>query len=339
MDPKDYYKDKIILVTGGVGSIGSHLIRELLLLEPKSIRIFDNNETGLFDLESDLNSPKIRSFIGDIRDKDRLMMAFDRVDIVFHAAALKHVPLCEFNPFDAIKTNVLGTQNIIEAAIANNVKKVINVSTDKAVSPSNVMGATKLLAERLVVSAKYYRGFKSTIFANVRFGNVLNSRGSVIPIFKKQINQGGPVTITDPEMTRFFMDIPAAADLIIKSCILANGGETFILKMPVIKISDLATCMIEEYAPASGYVPSNIAIKEIGKRSGEKLFEELMTDIESSNAYENDEMFVILPYKYFDEDKLVKVPEGFKKVKLQNYSSENEKCLSKGKIRKMIKDL
>ena len=181
MDLKSYYHGKTVLITGGVGSIGSYLVREILKFDPKSVRVLDNNESGLFDLEQELDPRKLRSFVGDIRDKDRLTMAMEDVDIVFHAAALKHVPLCEFNPFDAVKTNVVGTQNVLDAAFAQGVQKVITISTDKAVNPSNVMGATKLLAERLTISANSYRGHKKTVFSCVRFGNVLHSRGSVVP--------------------------------------------------------------------------------------------------------------------------------------------------------------
>jgi len=339
MSTDEFYQDKIILVTGGVGSIGRHLIKKLLTYNPKSIRVFDNNETGLFDLEHELQSPKIRTLIGDVRDKERLVMAFDRVDIVFHASALKHVPLCEFNPFDAVKTNVLGTQNVIEAAIACNVKKVINISTDKAVNPTNVMGATKLLAERLVISAAYYRGYRSTVLANVRFGNVLNSRGSVIPLFKKQISHGGPVTVTDKEMTRFFMDIPAAADLIIKAGIYSQGRELFILKMPAMRIMDLAACMIEELAPKYGYSVEDIPVKITGIRNGEKLFEELMTEDESRHAYENEEMYVILPHHYFEEDAQITVPPGFVKIAPRNYSSNNASFATKTEIKRVIRQM
>ena len=178
------------------------------------VRVLDNNETALFDLEQDLNSPKIRTLVGDIRDYKRLERAFKDIDVIFHAAAYKHVPLCEYNPMDAVKTNVIGTQNIIDAAINCGVEKVILISTDKAVTPVNVMGATKLLAERLMISSNVYSGRDGTKFSCVRFGNVLNSRGSVIPIFKKQIKNGGPLTITDERMTRFVMHIHEAAKLI-----------------------------------------------------------------------------------------------------------------------------
>lgn len=340
MDNKSFYKDKRILVTGGVGSIGRELVKKLLNYDPFIIRVFDNNETGLFDLENELNSNKIRPLVGDIRDKERLLMAFDGVDIVFHASALKHVPLCESNPFDAVKTNVIGTQNVLDAALSREVEKVINISTDKAVSPTNVMGATKLLAERLTISANYYRGEKRTVFSSVRFGNVLNSRGSVIPLFKSQIQKGGPVTVTDNGMTRFFMDIPSAVELIINAGRLSQGREIFILKMPAMRISDLADVMIDEYAPMFGYSPDDIQIKIIGKRGGEKLYEELMTKEEAEYAYENKEMFIILPQKITHEIPFEpKRLPFFKKSISEEFSSRNAGLLNKDEIMQLIRKI
>jgi len=173
----------------------------------------------------------LRFLVGDVRDKERLQHAVENIDFAFHAAALKHVPLCEYNPFEAVKTNVLGTQNVIEVAMEGEVEKLITISTDKAVNPVNVMGATKLLAERLTISANYYKGLRKTAFSCVRFGNVLDSRGSVIPSFREQIRKGGPVTLTEPNMTRFVMSIPRAVDLVLKAAEIARGGEIFIFKM------------------------------------------------------------------------------------------------------------
>ena len=283
----------MILVTGGTGSIGSEIVKKLIKLETEAVRVLDNNETALFELEQELNSEKIRTFIGDIRDKERLLMALENVDYVFHAGALKHVSLCEHNPFDAVKTNVLGTQNVLNAALDMNVKKFIMISTDKAVNPINVMGATKLLAERLTISANYYRGDKDTVFSCVRFGNVLDSRGSVVTIFKRQIKNGGPITVTDPEMTRFVMGIPEAVDLILKSGEMAQGNEIFILKMPALNIVDLAEVMVEELAPVYGYQKDDIKIECIGKRHGEKMHEELMTVEELPYAVDNGEIFIL----------------------------------------------
>lgn len=289
----DYYKGKKVLVTGGSGSIGQKIVKELIQYDVDVVRVLDNNETALFDLEQDLKSSKIRTFVGDIRDLQRLKMAFKDIDIIFHAAAYKHVPLCEYNPMDAVKTNVMGTQNIIDAAIVCEVEKVILISTDKAVNPANVMGATKLLAERLMISSNVYSGRDGTQFSCVRFGNVLNSRGSVIPVFKKQINEGGPLTITDEGMTRFIMHIHEAAKLILTAGSISEGGEIFILKMPSVKVTDLAEAMLEYYAPKYGYDVEDIDVEIIGKRVGEKLHEELMTPDEILYAEETKDLFII----------------------------------------------
>jgi len=318
---QSFYKDKVILVTGGSGSIGSEIVKKLLEFDPDAIRILDINETALFELEEDLKSDKIRTFIGDVRDKDRLERAFEDVDIIFHAAALKHVPLCEFNPFDAVKTNVLGTQNVLDAALNKNVGKVIVISTDKSVNPVNVMGATKLLAERLTISANYYGPTKRTVFSCVRFGNVLDSRGSVIPIFRKQISNGGPVTITDPKMSRFIMHIPDSVDLILMAGHMANGEEIFILKMPAVNVVDLAEVMIEDLAPKYGYTPEEIEIEIIGKRFGEKMYEELLTKDETLYV-ENKEDFYILKSK--------KTIYSCKKI---THDSDSAEKLSKDDIR------
>jgi len=290
------FQSKNILVTGGTGSIGSEIVRKVLQSEPKVVRVLSNDENGLFNLEQELQKySNLRFLAGDVRDKERLQRAMENIDFVFHAAALKHVPLCEYNPFEAVKTNVLGTQNVIDAAMQEEVEKLIMISTDKAVSPANVMGATKLLAERLTISANYYKGFKKTAFSCVRFGNVLDSRGSVVPLFREQIKNGGPVTITDPDMTRFVMSIPRAIDLVLKSAGIAQGGEIFIFKMPAVRIGDLARVMIDELAPKYGYDPKIFQIRITGRRPAEKNHEELMTHDEVSRACETEEMFIVWP--------------------------------------------
>ena len=253
----------------------------------------DNNETDLFNLENDINSNKVKVFVGDIKDNQRLKTVFKGIDIIFHAAAYKHVPLCEYNPLDAVKTNILGTQNVIDMAILCDVEKVILISTDKAVNPSNVMGATKFLAERLIMASSVNSDEEGTKFSCVRFGNVLNSRGSVIPIFKKQLRCGGPITLTDEDMTRFIMNIQQAARLILQAGYLSKGGEIFILKMPAFKVSDLIDAMVEYYAPKYGYDKDEIEVEIIGKRPGEQLYEELMTQDEILNAYDNGDLFII----------------------------------------------
>lgn len=320
----NFFKEKSILVTGGAGSIGSVLVRKLLEFDPEVVRVFDNNETEIFNLYNELGSDRIRPLIGDVRDKERISRALEGIDILFHASALKHVPLCEYNPLDAVKTNILGTQNVMDAALDHEIEKVILISTDKAANPTNVMGATKLLAERLTVSMNYYKGKRKTSFSCVRFGNVLNTRGSVIPLFKNQIMKGGPVTLTDPDMTRFMMTIEKAVDLVFEASRISSGGEIFILKMPVINIRELAEVMIEKFAPEYGYNFADITVEDIGKRPGEKLYEELMTEHEAENAYEDDRMF-ILPTENMGlaESFLLNIPEGFVKTQKAVYSSNS----------------
>jgi UDP-N-acetylglucosamine 4,6-dehydratase len=330
---KDIFKDKKIIVTGGTGSIGSEIVRRILKYEPKVVRILSRDETKQFELEQELGDLEMTRFlIGDIRDKDRLRRAFEDIDIVFHAAAMKHVPACEFNPFEAVQTNVVGTQNVVDAAIENEVEKVIAISTDKAVSPINTMGATKLLAEKLIIDANYYKGRRKTVFSCVRFGNVIGSRGSVIPLFEKQIQRGGPVTITDPEMTRFMMTIPQAMDLVFKATKLARGGEIFIFKMPVIKLQDLAKVMIEKFACEYGYINEEISIKIIGTRKGEKMHEKLMIEEETQFAYETNDMFVVIPqdeyYKY--------QPMNDWKVANSIYTSDVAKLCNKKEIEHLL---
>jgi UDP-N-acetylglucosamine 4,6-dehydratase len=329
------FKGKSILVTGGTGSIGSELVRRLLKFEPAVVRVFSNDENAQFELEQELKDygSCLRFLVGDVRDKERLRRATENVEIVFHAAALKHVPLCEYNPFEAIKTNVLGTQNLLEVAIDENVEKVITISTDKAANPANVMGATKLLAERLTIAANYYRGLKRTIFSCVRFGNVLASRGSVVQLFEKQIRDGGPVTLTDPQMIRFVMSMDRAVDLVLKAVEMAKGEEIFIFKMPAMQIKHLSEVMIEKLAPKYGYAPKDIRTSLIGKRKGEKLYEELMTEEEALNAYETEDMLLVLP----QTPQTVPNPRnGFKKIPLRKYTSKDTIELTKGQIRDLL---
>lgn len=331
------FKDKIILVTGGVGSIGGEIVKSLLRQDPRVVRILDTNETGLFDIEHELHSSRIRVLLGDVRDKERLKRAFENVDIVFHAAALKHVPLCEYNAFEAVKTNVIGTQNLIEVAIDEKISKFITISSDKAVNPVNVMGATKLLAERLTISANFYKGLRKTAFSCVRFGNVLDTRGSVVPLFRKQI-QDGFITLTDPDMTRFMMSVPLAVELVLKAAEMAEGGEIFILKMPALRMGELADVVVEEYAREHGHDPGKIRIDVIGKRPGEKMYEELMTADEAERAYEVKEMFVVLPQKMDIVGHLThEFPVSFSKAQKEEYSSKNAVMLSKEEIRQLLR--
>lgn len=288
------FRNKNILVTGGTGSIGSAIVDNLLNYKPRVIRIYDNDENAMFELSRKYENSKyrknLRFLIGDIRDKDRLNLAMKDIDIVYGCAALKHVPMCDYNPFEAIKTNVIGTQNVIETAFNNKVHKVINISTDKAVNPINTMGATKLLAERLIEDMNEMS--THTIFTNVRFGNVMLSRGSVIPIFEDQIKNGGPVTITDIRMTRYMMSIDDAVNLMFKATELSKGGETFVFKMEEKFIVDIAMDMIGD---------KEIPIKETGIRKGEKLNEELLTNYEKDNSIEYDNLIIINPQGKYED--------------------------------------
>jgi len=288
---KHVFEGKTILVTGGCGSIGSEIVKQLLQYNPESIRVFDSSEESHFKLSQAVHDKRVRHLIGDIRNIDRVQLAMKGVDIVFHAAALKHVPLCEYNPFEAVTTNVIGTNNVVHAAIDNNVDKFIGISTDKAVDPVNTMGATKLLSEKIITNAPL--GKSKIKFCCVRFGNVLNSSGSVIPIFKSQIEKGTTITITHESMTRFFMDLPDAVSLVLKAAERVEGGEIFILKMKALKIVDLAQVMVEELAHKHGKNPTDFTYKTIGIRPGEKLSESLLTKEEIYHTTEEEDMYVL----------------------------------------------
>ncbi len=331
-----FLEGKRVLVTGGAGSIGSVLVKELLKLGPKVVRIFDSDETRLFVLRQQLDGEEnVRFLLGDIKDKDRLRYAVDGIDIIFHAAALKHVESCEYNPFEAVKTNVIGTENVIDVAIQAEVEKVIFTSSDKAVNPVNVMGATKLLCERLIIAANYYKGPRKSVFSSVRFGNVLWSSGSVTNTFLKQLEQGKPLTITDPNMTRFVMSSREAVRLLIKATEMARGGEIFVFKMPAIRILDLAEVMSRKYATKFGHRVNKIKI--IGRKAGEKLYEELMTEDEARRALETKEMFIILPEMRELVSKNIKfIYPGAKKAKPKSYRSCDEAPLKKEEIKKLL---
>jgi len=333
----DLFKNKKILITGGTGSIGQEIVREVLKHEPAVVRILDIDETKQFELQQEYEDyENIRFLLGDIRDKERLYRAIEDIDIVFHTAALKHVQACEYNPFEAVKTNVIGTQNLIDVAIDEEVEKVIFTSSDKAVNPTNVMGATKLLAERLITSANYYKGARKTVFSSVRFGNVLGSRGSVIPLFKNQIEKGGPVTITNKEMTRFIMPLRDAINLLFKATELAQGGEIFIFKMEALRITDLAEVMIEELAQNYGHSQDNIKMEIIGNKPGEKLYEELMTEDEARRALESKDMFIVLPEMKELSHIDLSLYSSTTQAKIRAYTSKDEKHLAKEEIKEIL---
>jgi len=286
------WKGKRVFITGVCGTVGKELLRQVIEKEPFEVIGIDNNESELFFVDEEYrNHSNVHVYLGDLRDKDKLMRKMQGVDIVLHAAALKHVILCERTPRDAVQTNILGTQNVIDAAMANHVERVLFTSSDKAVNPTNVMGTTKLMGERLMTAANAHRREGGPIFASTRFGNVLGSRGSVLPLFKKQIARGGPVTLTDPEMTRFIMTLEQAVKLVMESTFMACGGEVFVTKMPIARIADVAGVMIDELADDSAQIEINV----IGSKPGEKLYEELMNDEETRRTIELANYFVVLP--------------------------------------------
>lgn len=329
---KKLIQGKKVLVTGGTGTVGQQLVARLLEYEAEVVRVFSRDEHKQFEMQQELSGRfgerSLRFLLGDVRDRERLNRAMEDIDTVFHLAALKHVPACEYNPFEAVKTNVIGTQNIIDCAMENGVSTLVYTSTDKAASPTNTMGASKLLAERLISSSDQWKGPRDMKFLSVRFGNILNSRGSVVPLFQKQIMAGGPLTITESEMTRFFMGAEQAVDLIFQSVEISRGGETFVFKMPVLCIGDLAKVMVE----LSG---QEIKIERIGIRAGEKMYEELMSEEESARALETDELFIILPY-HQEVRGAISAYKGARKAIFGGYSSDDERIMTREEIKKML---
>lgn len=287
---------KSVLVTGACGTVGRELLRQVVRLGPRRIVGLDNNETELFFLgEEYAANPGVHLFLCDVRDRDGLTAKMAGADIVLHTAALKHVLQCERSPRDALQTNVVGTQNVIDAAHACRVSRVVFTSSDKAVNPTNVMGTSKLMCERLITAANAHRRAGDPIFASTRFGNVLGSRGSVVPLFARQIAAGGPVTLTDPAMTRFIMTLQEAAALVVESVHAARGGEVFVMKMPAVGIEDLAHVMIRRLAPRRGMDPRAVELRTVGMKPGEKLYEELLSDEEVRRTVETRRFFIVLP--------------------------------------------
>ena len=324
--------DKTILITGGTGSFGKCFTRYALEhYNPKKIIIYSRDEFKQFNMENDFRKydpdHKLRFFIGDVRDRDRMERAFENVDYVIHAAALKQVPACEYNPDEAIKTNIHGAQNVIDAALKTGVKKVVALSTDKAVNPVNLYGGTKLVSDKLFIAANAYVGAKDTCFSIVRYGNVAGSRGSVIPFFESLIEQGKTeLPITDFRMTRFWISLEQGVELVIKALEEAKGGETFISKIPSFKITDLAEAMLP-----------GCTKKEVGIRPGEKLHEVMVTTEDSFTTYEYDKHYIIYPQMVWSTSRRPeptgkKVEEGF------YYSSgNNSEWLSVEDLRHLLK--
>ncbi|BBD09568.1 polysaccharide biosynthesis protein [Desulfovibrio ferrophilus] len=330
-----------VLVTGCCGTIGNELVRQLVETFPVGELIgIDNNESELFFLEQRFAPAGIaRFFLGDVRDHEKLSRAMRGVDIVFHVAAFKHVILCERSPMEAVQTNILGMSNVIQAATDNGVEKVIFTSSDKAVNPTSVMGTSKLMGERLMTAANSNRRGNGPVFASTRFGNVLGSRGSVVPIFTEQIKKGGPVTLTDDKMTRFIMSIPQAVRMVIDSASMAQGGEVFITKMPVIRIRDLAEVMIRLLAPQFGYKAQDIPIEIIGMKPGEKLYEELMSHEETRRSQELTDYFAVVPaFRSLYEDISYEYEGVVSNSVDRPYISAEEALMSQNEIERFLLD-
>lgn len=324
--------DKAILITGGTGTFGKAFTKYVLThYEPKKIIIYSRDEFKQFIMQNEFKqyADKLRFFIGDVRDKERLKRALQGVDYVIHAAALKQVPACEYNPAEAIKTNIHGAENIIEACLDSGVSKVVALSTDKAVNPVNLYGGTKLVSDKLFIAANAYAGAKDISFSIVRYGNVAGSRGSIIPLFDNIIKNGGTeLPVTDCRMTRFWIRLEQGVELVIKALEEAKGGETFISKIPSFKITDLAEAM----APS-------MKMKVVGIRAGEKLHEIMVTVEDAPHTYEYDKHFIIYPQMVWSEKKKV-IPTGKKVSDGFSYSSDNNtEWLSVEEIRELISDM
>jgi len=318
-------------VTGGTGSIGRRIVSKLLQHAVRVVRVLSNDENSLFRMQMELNDDRLRYFLGDVRDERRMRLAAREADVILHAAALKHVPIGEYNPFEVVQTNVIGTQNMISAALEENVERFLLISSDKAVNPTSTMGASKLLCEKLVVDASAYAGGRKTRFACIRFGNVLDSRGNVAEIFESQIERGGPVTVTDPHMTRFAFLSADAVSSVMKALTGMMGGEIFVPEMQALNVSDLAEVMIEKFSLTHGLEPSKIAIQVTKSRPGEKIHEELMTTEEGERAVECDGMYVILP-----ATRDVRGYESNPRPKTREYSSASQPPMTRQQIARLL---
>jgi|TARA_B100001750_G_scaffold29369_1_gene19824 UDP-N-acetylglucosamine 4,6-dehydratase/UDP-glucose 4-epimerase len=329
------FDGKTVLITGGTGSLGRALTKKLLDSNVDTIRIFSRNESKQIEMESDFDDIRLRFFIGDVRDSERLFSALEDVDLVFHAAALKHVPKIEYNPFESIKTNVIGSQNVIDNSLRQNVEKVICVGTDKAVSPLNTYGATKLLMEKLFVSANNYINSEKhkTKFVAVRYGNVLGSSGSVIPKFIDMIKKGKPISVTDAKMTRFTITMNDALEFILNATVAGKGSEIFIPKLKAYEMPIL----IEALSELCGKTEQEIS----GIRPGEKLHETLINHDEIRYAWEINNMYMLANphYKLFNDSEILENYDGIKKVEgINSYSSDTVEKITKEELKGKIKN-
>ena len=322
------FDGKKVLITGGTGSLGNALTQRLLDTDIETIRIFSRDELKQTQMKEKFHDERLRFLIGDIRDKDRLSRALENIDVVIHAAALKHVPVAEYNPFEAVKTNVYGAQNVIDGCLDRGIELALAVGTDKAVSPFNTYGTTKLLMEKLFISANHYKGYHKINFLGVRYGNVLGSRGSILPLFIDQIKTKNKITITDPKMTRFNITMNQALDLIFRSLKNGGGGEIFVPKLKAYTVEDMKDVILD-------LLDSKADTEIIGVRPGEKYHEMLINKDELRNTYENNDDYII-----FDkETQFHNAPDEskFKKSNLETeYSSDKTKLLTKNEIKDIL---
>jgi len=323
------FENKKILITGGTGSLGTALTSSLLKTDVDTIRIFSRDELKQSQMESHFNDERLRFLIGDVRDQERLEKAVEDVNIVIHTAALKQVPVIEYNPFEAIKTNVQGSQNLVEACLKNDVEFALAVGTDKAVSPFNTYGATKLLMERLFVSANYYKGSHKTKFSCVRYGNVLGSRGSIVPKFIEQITSGKKITVTDPNMTRFSIALDQALDLIFRVIKNAVGGDVYIPKLNAFKVGDMKDVLLD-------LMGCKNEEERIPVRIGEKFHEILINEHEIRNTYENQDNDYVIFENQLTKDHSETIPNAKKTTLTTEYSSDKVKITSKEELKEII---
>ncbi|EMY76218.1 UDP-glucose 4-epimerase CapD [Leptospira weilii serovar Ranarum str. ICFT] len=325
------FKNKSLLITGGTGSFGKAVLDRFLNSDIKEIRIFSRDEKKQDDLRKKYNNSKLKFFIGDVRDLDSVRSAFRGVDYVFHAAALKQVPSCEFHPLEAVKTNILGTENVIEAAIQCNIKKVVCLSTDKAVYPINAMGISKAMMEKVMVAKSRSIENSEMVVCGTRYGNVMASRGSVIPLFIEQIKNNKPLTITDPNMTRFMMSLEDAVELVLYAFLNGNNGDIFVQKAPAATIETLSKALLELLDHV------NYPIEIIGTRHGEKLYETLLSREEMASAEDMADDYYRVPPDLRDLNYGKFIDQGEKKISsLEDYNSHNTERLNLDGMKKML---
>jgi UDP-N-acetylglucosamine 4,6-dehydratase/UDP-glucose 4-epimerase len=325
---KSIFSGKKVLVTGGTGSLGRALTRKMLELDVSTVRVFSRDEVKQVEMSNDIVDDRARFLIGDVRDKERLRMAIEDIDIVFHVAALKQVPVAEYNPFEAVKTNVIGSQNVIDVCMEEEVEVAMAVSSDKAVSPLNTYGATKLVMEKIFTAANFYKGLRKTVFTSVRYGNVMGSRGSVVPQLLRGIQTSGTITITDPKMTRFNITLAEALDLILAGVAKAKGAEIFVPKLEAYRLGDLVDSVVDLTGKKVKVVRSSI-------RPGEKMHEALINENEAQYTIESEGRYVLLsPEVYSRQTKKYVNPKA--NCIVGDYSSDKVPLISKSRLKQII---